>query len=146
MMEDIYEKFPPKRKDEFLNWVKLTQPKEDWCAKVYAYIRHHDLKGWHEGLDFIVKWGCPMFACMMAQEGYAEPEWAMKVIENAKTGDPCYAAYNLLIAGLVDHRWVMEIIENNNGGDLYEANSMVRLKYAPQEWFAEHFGNRISNE
>jgi len=144
-MDDIHDKFPPKRKEEFLKWVMLTQPKDEWSDVVCGYMDHHQIKNWSVGLNFIIKWtGTPSYvAYYMVVRGFAEPEWAMKVIENAKTGDPSYVAYLMVRYGLAEPQWAMKVIENaKTGTPSHFAYRMVRDELTKDtDWVMRVIGN-----
>jgi len=142
-MNDIFDKFPPDKKDEFLKWVMITQPKGEWYNVVCGYMDHHQIKNWSEGLQFIIKWTSnpPWIAYAVAKKGHAPSEWAMKIIENDKTGDPSWAAYMMVKDGLTnDIEWAMKIIENDKTDNpSMVAYWVVQHGYAPQKWYDKHF-------
>lgn len=119
----IDDRFPPERKNEFLNWVMLTQPKVRWASIVFAYIRQHQLKNWYEGLNFVAKWFIsPSYAAWrLVHLKLAEPEWARTIIQTDHlehdTSDIAIKPYQM-------------------------AWRMVNQGHATQEWYDEHFGNK----
>jgi len=80
--------------------------------------------------------GNPSWAAYnMVRNGYAEPEWVMKVIENTTTGNPPWAAFLMVRHGYTEPEWAMKLIENATTGDPSEAAyHMVRYKLAKPEW------------
>jgi len=143
-VKDIFNKFPPKRKDEFLRWVMIATPKYGWWDVVLDYIKYHEIKNWYEGLQLILTCSTdpPRVAYWMVGDGYAEPEWAMKVIENDKVGNPSHFAYEMVRDGLTkDTEWAMRVIENDKTGNpSWAADRMVKHGHAPQEWYDRNFG------
>jgi len=112
-MSDIYNKFPPERKNEFLRWVMITQPKDMWYRVVLDYIEHHHVKYWYKGMEFVIKHcddPCWM-ACYLAMEGYATAEWARNIIEdNVYQPVGIYiAVYTMEKHGLATPEWANKI-------------------------------------
>jgi len=67
--------------------------------------------------------------------GAAPLEWAMRVVENAKTGNPSWEAYKLTKYG-APLKWAMKVIENAKTG--YPSSAaywLVRDCKAPLEWY-----------
>jgi len=146
-MTDINDKFPPERKQEFLNWVMLTQSKDEWSDMVLKYMEHYQLKNWYKGMEFTIKWSddSSAYVYWMVKHGYTnDTEWVMKVIENAKTGDPSYVAYWMVRNGYAPQEWAMRVIENDKiGNPFLAAYYMVKDGYAPQEWYYRNFRQNI---
>jgi len=131
---------PIERKNEFLRYIMITESYDEWSKVVYVYMINKNIKNWKEGFDFVVKHSDdpPWAAYLMARRGHAEPEWAMKVIENATIGDPSWVAYCMLMCKYVKPEWVMKVIENDTIGEpSHFACFMARDGYATQEWFEE---------
>jgi len=107
---------PVERKNEFLRYVMITKPYDEWYSVVYDYIIDNNIMNWKEGFDFVVKYaGDPLLvAYLMVRRKHVKPEWARKVIENATTGDPSLAAYWMAADGFATKEWYKEIKRENN--------------------------------
>ena len=143
-MSDIYNKFPPERKDELLNWVMIVKPKDEWSDVVFDYMNHYQLKNWYGGMEFVIKWSDDpsMVAYYMVEKGLTEDtEWAMKVIENDRTGYPSRAAYYMVRNGFTDDtEWAMKVIQNaKTGTPSWYAYWMVVAQHATREWYDRNF-------
>jgi len=132
--------FPIERKNEFLRYVMITESYDEWSDVVFEYIENNNIKNWKEGFNFVVEYSDDpsWHAFRMARDGYTEPEWAMKVIKNATTGNPSEAAYNMVRYKLAKPEWARKVIENATIGDpLWAAYWMAKDGYATQEWYEE---------
>jgi len=130
--------FPVERKNEFLRYVMITEPYDEWSGVVFNYIKeNNNIKNWKEGFDFVVKHSDDpsRVAYNMVRYGHAEFEWAKEVIENDTTGSPPLAAYLMVGRKHVKTEWAKEVIKNATIGDPSRAAYfMVKDGFAEPEW------------
>jgi len=98
-MNMIFDKFPPKRKDEFLKYVLLTVEQRAWCGCVRSYMKFYKLKDWREGFDFIIKWTSDrsITAIGLWVDGHINIDWVLPVIEDDEFHNALEAVYYLII-------------------------------------------------
>jgi len=128
---------PVERKNEFLKYVMITKPYDEWSEVVFNYMKENNIKNWKEGFNFVVEYSRnpSQVAYWMVRDGYAEPEWARKVIENATSGDSSWHAYFMVRRGLAEPEWARKVIENDSIGDPpLAAYFMVNDGDATEEW------------
>jgi len=131
---------PVERKNEFLRYVMITKPYDEWLSVVYGYIIDNNIKNWKEGFDFVINYSDnpSWVAYHMVKDGDVEPEWGRKVIENDAICNSSWFAYRMVSGGYAEPKWGRKVIENDTiGGPLRAAYFMVKYGFATQEWFEE---------